>query len=48
MQTKIKFGIPLAKLHPLIFIANTEPHTYKQVLKDPKWLAAMNEEFNAL
>jgi hypothetical protein len=48
MQTRLKIGIPLPKLHQAIFLAHTELHTLKQALKDPKWLAAMQEEYSAL
>ncbi|MCH80898.1 retrovirus-related Pol polyprotein from transposon TNT 1-94, partial [Trifolium medium] len=48
MQTRLKDGIPLPKLHPSVFLTNIEPHTVKQALKDPKWLAAMQDEFSAL
>lgn len=36
---------------PKIYRANTssdEPTTYEQVVKDNRWKAAMDEEFNAL
>ncbi|PNX99816.1 histone deacetylase [Trifolium pratense] len=48
MQTRLKTGVPLPKLLPSVFLTIIEPHTVKQALKDPKWLAAMKEEFSAL
>ncbi|GJZ06149.1 retrovirus-related pol polyprotein from transposon RE1 [Tanacetum coccineum] len=49
---KNKHQADLASLatHPLhvALVATTEPRGFKSAAKDPKWLAAMNEEFQAL
>jgi histone deacetylase 1/2 len=48
MQTRSKNGITLPRLNPKLLLTHTEPKTAKQALADPKWHAAMREEFEAL
>jgi len=48
MQTRSKSGIILPRLNPNLFLTYTEPMNVKQALLDPKWRAAMKEEFDAL
>ena len=48
MQTRSKSDIILPRLNPNLFLTYTEPMNVKQALLDPKWRAAMKEEFDAL
>ncbi|PNX59999.1 hypothetical protein L195_g051704 [Trifolium pratense] len=48
MQTRLKSGIVVPKLKPTLLLTHTEPKNVKQALLDPKWLAAMKSEFQAL
>jgi hypothetical protein len=48
MQTRAKHGIVQPKLHPTLLLTELEPTSYKTALQDPKWLAAMKDEYNAL
>nr|KYP58717.1 hypothetical protein KK1_014137 [Cajanus cajan] len=48
MQTRSKSGISKPKLHSSIFLIESEPKSARQAFKDPKWLAAMQQEYNAL
>ncbi|MCH96122.1 retrovirus-related Pol polyprotein from transposon TNT 1-94, partial [Trifolium medium] len=48
MQTRSKSGIVLPKRKPTLLLTHTEPKNVKQALLDPKWLAAMKSEFQAL
>jgi len=48
MQTRSKSGIVLPRLNPNLFLTYTEPKNVKQALLDPKWRAAMQDEFDAL
>jgi histone deacetylase 1/2 len=48
MATRPKHGIVQPRLHPTLLLTELEPTSYKTALKDPKWLAAMKDEYNAL
>nr|KYP74150.1 hypothetical protein KK1_006817 [Cajanus cajan] len=48
MQTRSKSGISKPKLYSSILLVESEPKSARQALKDPKWLAAMQQEYNAL
>jgi len=43
MQTRSKFGIVQHKIHPSLLLPSV-----KQALKDANWLAAMQQEYDAL
>ena len=47
MQTRSKSGIHNPRLHPL-FLTHSEPKTVKQALENADWLAAMQQEYDAL
>lgn len=36
------------RINPTLLLAHAEPKSVKQDLHDPKWLAAMKDEFDAL
>nr|KYP41981.1 Retrovirus-related Pol polyprotein from transposon TNT 1-94 [Cajanus cajan] len=46
MKTGSKSGISKPKLHYSIFLIEYEPKSVRQALKDPKWLATMQHEYN--
>lgn len=48
MTTRGKNGIVKPKQYPSVLLMELEPSSYKIALKDPKWVAAMEEEYNAL
>lgn len=48
MTTRTKFGVPLPRLNPSIFLLHFEPKSVKVALQDPKWFTAMQEEYDAL
>jgi len=48
MQTRSKSSIFLPRLNPNLFLTYTEPKNVKHTLLDPKWRAAMQDEFDAL
>ncbi|CAK8543228.1 unnamed protein product [Lathyrus sativus] len=48
MATRRKCGIVQPRQHPTLLFTELEPTFYKVALKDPKWLAAMNNEYQAL
>ena len=48
MQIRFKSGIHNPRLHPFLFLTHSEPKTVKQALKNPDWLAAMQQEYGAL
>lgn len=48
MTSRTKFGVPLPRLNPSIFLVNSEPKSVKTALQDPKWFAAMQDEYGAL
>ncbi|PNX97517.1 retrovirus-related Pol polyprotein from transposon TNT 1-94, partial [Trifolium pratense] len=47
MQTRAKSSI-VPRINPKLLLTHTEPKTVKQALRNPKWLSAMTEEFEAL
>nr|KYP41982.1 Retrovirus-related Pol polyprotein from transposon TNT 1-94 [Cajanus cajan]KYP45715.1 Retrovirus-related Pol polyprotein from transposon TNT 1-94 [Cajanus cajan] len=48
MQTRSKSSISKPNIHFSIFLIEFEPKSVRQALKDPKWLAVMQQEYNAL
>lgn len=48
MQTRAKDGIVMPQVQPTLLLAEVEPSTFKRALADPKWHAAMDEEYQAL
>lgn len=48
MITRSKSGHPQPRIHPTLLLTTAEPKSVKLALQDPKWLAAMKEEFNTL
>lgn len=48
MATRSKCGIVQPRLHLTLLLTELEPTSYKVALKDPKWSATMNEEYQAL
>lgn len=48
MTTRTKSGVPLPCLNPSVFLVHSEPKSVKLALQDPKWFAAMQEEYGAL
>lgn len=48
MQTRSKSGIVCPRLQPRVLLTHVEPRIVKQALQDPKWFAAMQDEFDAL
>lgn len=48
MTTRTKSGVPLTRLNPSVFLVQSEPKSVKAALQDPKWFAAMSEEYSAL
>lgn len=48
MTTRTKSGVPLPRLNPFILLVNSEPKSVKTALQDPKWFAAMQDEYGAL
>ncbi|KAI5389869.1 hypothetical protein KIW84_075249 [Lathyrus oleraceus] len=47
MTTRTKSSVPLPRLNPSIFLVNSEPKSVKTALQDPKWFAAMQDEYVA-
>ena len=48
MQTRSKSGIHNPRLHPTLFLTHSEPKIVKQALENANWLAAMQQEYDAL
>ena len=48
MQTRSKYRIHNPRLHPCLFLTHFEPKTVKQALENADWLAAMQQEYDAL
>lgn len=48
MVTRAKYEIVQPRINPTLLLAHAEPKSVKQDLHDPKWLAAMKDEFDAL
>jgi len=48
MQTRSKSEIHNPRLHPSLFLTHSEPKTVKQALENADWLAAMQQEYDAL
>jgi histone deacetylase 1/2 len=48
MHTRAKHGIVQPRLLPTLLLTELEPTSYKTALEEPKWFAAMQDEYNAL